>query len=76
MVSKKASIKIPLTGLRCLYRSTRGKKIVCEIDVASMKKVNEPGALDELVAEARLEYFAGQTKGFKDIKKLMAHLAS
>ncbi|MBU4360963.1 hypothetical protein KKC16_00460 [Patescibacteria group bacterium] len=69
-----ATISFPLTGLKPLYSSELGKKLVLEVDVDSLKKINEPNTIDEMVAEARLEYYAGQTKGFTDTKKLMNYL--
>lgn len=73
---KPAIINLPLTALKCLYKSARGKKIVCEIDLAALKNINESNTLDEMVAEARLEYFAGRTKAFTDTKQLLSHLNS
>ncbi|MFH1890532.1 MAG: hypothetical protein ABIJ91_03135 [Candidatus Kuenenbacteria bacterium] len=69
-----ATITFPLTGLRPLYSSEHGKTLVLEVDVNSLKKVNEPNTIDEMVAEARLEYYTGQTKGFDNTKKLMHYL--
>ncbi len=71
-----ATISFPLTSLRPLYISNRGKKLVVEVDVDSMKKVNNPKTIDDMVAEARLEYFTGKTKGFKDMDKLVDYLNS
>ena len=71
-----ATISFPLTSLRPLYSSNRGKKLVIEVDVGSMKKVNDPSTIDDTVAEARLEYFTGKTKGFKNIEKLVDYLDS
>jgi len=73
---KPAVVYLPLTALKCLYKMSRGKKIICEIDVAALKKMNEPATIDEMVAEARLEYFADKTKSFTDSKKLLAYLNS
>ena len=73
-MAKLATVTLPLTSLKCLYESVGGKKIVCEIDVAALKSVNESNTLDEMVAEARLEYFAGKTKSFTDTKRLLSHL--
>lgn len=75
-VTKLAVVTLPLTALKCLYKSARGKKIVCEIDVASLKSVNEPNTLDEMVAAARLEYFSGKTRGFTETKQLLSYLNS
>ena len=71
-----ATISFPLTSLKPLYSSKGGKKLVIEVDVGSMKKVNEPSTIDDMVAEARLEYFTGKTKGFKDATKLVDYLNS
>jgi len=74
--TKRAAVTLPLTALKYLYRSARGKKLVVELDVDSLKKVNEPSTIDEIVAEARMEYHSGKTKGFTDTKKLMDYLES
>ena len=71
-----ATIAFPLTGLRPLYRSQLGKTLVIEVDVDSLKKVNEPNTIDEMVAEARLEYYTGQTDGFTDTEELIKYLES
>ena len=69
-----ALVTIPFTALKCLYRSDSGSKVVCEIDVDSLKEVNEPATVDEMVAEAHFEYFAGKTKGFDNVGDLMRDL--
>lgn len=71
---KPALVTLPLTAFRYLYSPTRGKKLVVEIDLNSLKKVNEPNTIDEMAAEARLEYYSGRTKGFTDAKKLTTYL--
>jgi len=75
-MKKPASVKLPLTALRCLYKTARGKKIVCEIDVAQMKKLNEATTIDEMVAEARLERAVGKTKFFTSADDLIKELRS
>ena len=75
-ITNPAVVTLPLTALKCLYKSTRGKKIVCEIDIAALQSVNEPTTLDEMVAEARLEYVTGKTKSFTDTKQLLSYLNS
>lgn len=69
-----AAISFPLTSLKPLYSSKRGKKLVVEVDIASMKKVNDPSTIDEMVAEARIEYYTKKTQGFTDMTKLIRHL--
>ena len=71
-----ATVSFPLTSLRPLYSSDRGRKLVVEIDVKSMKKVNDPNTIDEMVAEARLEYAMGKSKTFTSADELIKELYS
>ena len=71
---KLAAISFPLAGLRPLYSSQKGKKLAIEVDIKSMKRVNNPNTIDEMVAEARLDYAMGRTKGFTDTKEMMRYL--
>ena len=72
--TKPASVNIPLTAMKFLYRGSPTKTLVCEIDIDALKEVNEPNTIDEMVAEARLEYATGRTQGFTDTNALVAHL--
>lgn len=76
--TKQAAVSFPLTSLKPLYRSSRGaiKTIVFEADVNALKEVNEPDTIDEMVAEARLEYALGKTKTFASADELMEDLRS
>lgn len=74
--AKPATISFPLTGLRPLYSSQQGKKLVVEVDVNSMRKVNEPNTIDEMVAEARLEYALGRSETFTSADALIKDLHS
>ncbi|MFA4846116.1 MAG: hypothetical protein WC654_06185 [Patescibacteria group bacterium] len=69
-----STINIPLSGLKCLYRQPRSKKVVCEIDISHLKAVNDDLTIKEMFVEAELEYAAGMTKGFTNPKLLMAFL--
>lgn len=71
---KTAAFHLPFSAVKYLYKSAHGKKIVCEIDVAALRTLNEPHTIDEMFAEARFEYATGKTKGFSDTKKLLAYL--
>ena len=71
-----ATVSFPLTSLRPLYSSERGRKLVVEVDVKSMKKVNDPNTIDEMVAEARLEYAMGKSKTFTSADELIKELYS
>lgn len=69
-----AVVTFPLTSLKPLYSSNRGKKLVVEVDVKSMKKVNEPSTVDEMVAEAKLEYAMGKSKTFTSAEDLIKEI--
>jgi len=69
-----AAVSFPLTSLKPLYTSNQGKKLVVEVDVKSMKKVNEPNTIDEMVAEAKLEYAMGKSKIFTSVDELIKEL--
>ena len=75
-ITKSAAVTLPLNALKCLYHNASGKKIVCEIDLTILKKLNKPNALDKMVAEARLEYITGKTKTFTSAKALIRELHS
>lgn len=71
-----ATVTLPLTSLKRLYKSASGKKIVCEIDIAALKYVNKPNTLDKMMAEARLEYATGKTRTFTNTTELLCYLNS
>lgn len=75
-VNQPAIISFPLAGLRPLYSNPRSKKLVIEVDVESMKKINEPNTIDEMVAEARLDYALGDYKSFDNVENLIKDLRS
>ncbi len=74
--SKTATVNLPLTAMKYLYSPVRGKKLVVELDITSLKTVNEPNTIDEMVAEARLEYHSGKTKSFTSAEALIKDLHS
>ena len=69
-----ASVSLPLAALKFLYKSNDEDKIVCEIDIESIKKANKISTIDNIIADAELEYFSGNTKGFTDMNKFLNHL--
>ena len=73
---KPAAVMLPLTAMKYLYRPASGTKLVVELDVQALKAVNEPTTIDEMVAEARLEYAAGTSKIFSSSTELMQELNS
>lgn len=74
MKKSTVSIKIPVSGVKCLYRQPKSHKVVCEIDVSRLRAVNSEATISEMFGEAELEYAAGFTRGFTDSKQLLAFL--
>lgn len=71
-----AMIQIPLSSLRCILSYPKENKIICEIDVKSMERVNKSNSLDEIINESRLDYALGEYKTFSSAKDLIAELRS
>lgn len=71
---KEAMIKLPLSDFRCISRYPKEKKMICEINMENIKRLNSPQTLDEIINEARLDYALGDYKTFSDAKDLIADL--
>ena len=71
-----AMIQIPLSSLRCILAYPKENKIICEIDVKSMERVNDSKSIDEIINESRLDYALGNFKTFATAKDLIAELRS
>lgn len=71
---KEPVITIPLSALRCISSHPKDKKILCEINVLEMKRINEAGTFDEIINEARLDYAKGDYKTFTNSKNLLKYL--
>jgi hypothetical protein len=71
-----AMILLPLSALRYLSQYPREKKIIVEISVDEIKRVNKAQTLDEIINEARLDYALGNYKTFSSAKDLITELHS
>ena len=71
---KETIVKVPLSALRCLFRYPKEKKVICEIDIRALKKLNKSQNLDEIINEARIDYALGNYKTFSKAKDLIAEL--
>ncbi len=71
---REAMVRIPLASMRYLSSDTKKKKLVFEISTTDLARLNRSTTLDEIIAEAKLEFAIGKTKGFTDTKKLLAYL--
>lgn len=73
---KEAIVQVPLEALRCILRYPKEKKIICEIDTRSIRRINEAETVDQIINDARLDYALGNYKTFSSAKKLIAELRS
>lgn len=69
-----AMVNIPLSAFRYLSRYPREKKIVVEIGIEDIKRVNSAETLDEIINEARLDYALGNFTTHKTAKGLIVAL--
>lgn len=72
--TKEAMVKIPLSAFRYLSRYPREKKMVVEISIDDIVRVNPAETLDEIINEARLDYAVGNYSTYKTAKGLIAAL--
>ena len=75
-MSKPTTVNIPLSALRCILHYPKEQKLICEIHIPALKKINAPQTLDEIISTAHLEYALGNYKTFKNAKDLIADLHS
>ena len=77
-VQKEATINLPLSALRWLYSDKRTGTVVCEMPMTSLKRVNinKTKNLEEIIAEAEVDYTTGNYKSFKSPRALMSYLNS
>lgn len=67
-------MKIPLSALRYLSKYPREKKIVVEISMDDIVRVNSAETLDEIISVARLDYVLSDYSSYKTAKGLIAAL--
>lgn len=72
--TKEALVKLPLSALRYLSRYPRERKIVVEIAMDDIVRVNSAETLDEIISEARLDYALGNYSAHKTARGLIAAL--
>ena len=73
---KQSTVNIPLSALRCLSGYPKEKKVICEINMDELKKVNEPETIDEIISSSRLDYALGNFKTFNSADDLIKDLHS
>lgn len=73
---KEALISMPLSGMKFLSSYPKEKKIILEIKIQDIKRVNEAGTLDEIINESRFDYIVGNYKTFNNAKDLISELRS
>ncbi len=75
-LSKKAVVKIPLDSFRCISKYPKEKKIICEIDMKDIKRMNRAETIDEIINNARLDYALGDFTTHQSANSLIKELHS
>ena len=76
MDTKQSIISIPLATMKPLYRNDEAQTLVVEVPLKSLREANDPETLDEIIAQARLDYATGDYQSFSDVDALVADLRS
>ncbi len=72
--TREAMVQIPLSAFRYLSNYPREKKIVVELALNDLKRVNRAETLDEIINEARLDYALSNYTAYKTAKGLISAL--
>lgn len=70
------TINIPLSALRCILSYPKDNKVICEIDINSLKLKNSPKTLDEIINNARIDYAVENYETFTNAEDLISSLKS
>ena len=68
------AVQIPLAALRCMARYDQEDKIVFEVDLKQLRRLNKAKTLDEVINRARLDFVVGQYKSFTKVDDLLEEL--
>jgi len=71
---KQAIVTIPLGAMRCISGYPKERKVICEINMDELERVNDAETFDEIIGQARLDYALGDYKGFNSAEELIKDL--
>ena len=73
-VRQKARVTIPLGAMRCISGYPKERKVICEINMDELERVNDAETFDEIISQARLDYALGDYEGFNSAQELVEDL--
>ncbi|MBU4332675.1 hypothetical protein KKD19_05630 [Patescibacteria group bacterium] len=71
---KQARVTIPLGAMRCISGYPKERKVICEINMDALEKVNDAETFDEIISQARLNYALGNYETFNSARELVEDL--
>lgn len=69
-------LSLPLSSFRLISRNQKNNRIIVEINLQALKKINEPETLDELISQSRFDFATGNFQSFSNAADLVADLNS
>lgn len=73
-IKQQAKVTIPLGAMRCISGYKKDRKVICEIDMDELERVNDAETFDEIISQARLDYALGNYEVFNSAEELIKDL--
>lgn len=70
------NLNIPFSALRLISRYPREKKIIVEISLPALMKVNQPKTLDDFIKQSKIDFALGEYQTFSSPEALIVDLQS
>lgn len=71
-----ATLQIPLSAIKPVWRNDAAGTLLVELPIDALQQENEPRTLDDLIAQARIDYAKGDYKSFSNVDDLIRDLQS
>lgn len=69
-------LSLPLSAFRLISRNKRTNKIIIEVNLPALEKINDPETLDKLISQSRFDFATGNFQSFSHAADLVADLNS
>lgn len=74
MRSNQTTLQIPLSAIKPVWRDDDAGTLLVELPIAALRGDNEPQTLDDIIAQARIDYARGDFKSFTNVDDLIHDL--
>ena len=73
-MSNPTTLQIPLSAIKPVWRDDAAGTILVELPIAALREDNEPQTIDDIIAQARIDYARGDFKSFTSVDDLIHDL--